>query len=143
MRAFLMFLIAGGALAHAQEASSGLEMHATVSAQTAYSDSTVTGGARLMLYSTWKFDEHWSMSGTLQAVTRPYFYEDLGTKGYGAGAEILQLHLNYARVAPGRSLVIQVGELSSAFGSFLPRYDDSINPLIDVPLVRILQPRCD
>jgi hypothetical protein len=134
MRNWLALLCTIGALASAQEASSGLEIHATVSAQTAYSDNSVTGGARLMLYSTWKIDDHWSISGTLQARTRPYFYEELDTQGYGARADLLQLHLTYARVAPGRSLVVQVGELSSAFGSFLQRYDDSVNPLIDVPL---------
>jgi hypothetical protein len=29
--------------------------------------------------------------------------------------------------------VVRVGEMSSAFGSFLPRYDDAVNPLIGLP----------
>jgi hypothetical protein len=123
-----------GALAGAQEASSGLEMHATVTAQAANTQGSTTGGARLMLYTNWKLDEHWSINSTVQARTQPYFYEELGTQGYGARVDILQLHLTYARIAPNRSLVVQVGELSTAFGSFLQRYDDSVNPLIDVPL---------
>jgi hypothetical protein len=140
---FAGVVLAGSLPGAAQEASSGLELHATVSALSAYSDqltaaprdgNAVTGGLRLMLYSTWKLDDHWSVSGTLQARSRPYFYEEFPTQGYGARADILQLHLDYSRITEGRSLVIRVGELSSAFGSFLPRYDDAVNPLIDVPL---------
>lgn len=127
-------ILAGPGVTSAQEASAGLELHATVTAQSAYANATEIGGARVMLYSTWKLDDHWSVSGTLQARTQPYFYEEFGTQGFKARADLLQLHLTYARIAPRRSLVVQVGELSSAFGSFLPRYDDSVNPLIDVPL---------
>jgi len=127
----------------AQEATSGVELNGTISGLAAYSHqltedprdgSAVTGGIRVMLYPTWKISEHWSVSGAVEVHTRPYFYEEFASQGHGVRADILQAHLTYSRVRENRSLVIRVGELSSAFGSFLLRYDDAVNPLIDVPL---------
>jgi len=70
----------------------------------------------------------------VQIRTRPYFYEQFETQGYGIRGDILQGHVTYARLAEKRSLVIRAGQLSSAFGSFLLRYDDAVNPLIDIPI---------
>jgi hypothetical protein len=41
--------------------------------------------------------------------------------------------LSYSRFWEKNSLVVRAGQLSSAFGSFLLRYDDAANPLIGLP----------
>ena len=67
--------------------------------------------------------------------SRPYFLEDFNTQGYGVKGDLLQLNLSYARFWNGnRSLVVRVGQLSSAFGAFLhQRYDPMDNTVIGVP----------
>jgi hypothetical protein len=130
-------------LASAQEASSGLDLRATLTGQIAASDelteeprsgAPLAGGSRSIAYTTWKFDDRFFFSGSVQLVTRPYYLEDLSTPGYGAKGNILQASLNYSRVSPKGSLLVRAGELTTAFGSFLLRYDDAVNPLIDLPL---------
>jgi hypothetical protein len=51
----------------------------------------------------------------------------------GFEVEVLQANLSYSRFWENRSLVVRVGQLPSAFGSFLLRYDDAVNPLVDMP----------
>ena len=137
--AFLLF----AAAACAQEADSGFELRTTLSAESAYSQelsesprdgSQVTGGFRAILYPTWKLNSHWTISGALQVHSRPYFAEEFTTQGFGVKGDLLQLNLSYARFwSHNRSLVVRVGQLSSAFGAFLQRYDSADNPLIGVP----------
>src|SRR5579884_1940991 len=92
-------------------------------------------GFRIVAYPTWKIDEHWSVTAALQANSQPYFYQEFYTPGYHLNAEVLQANLAWATFwNNGDSLVLRAGELSSAFGSFLLRYDDAVNPLIDIPL---------
>lgn len=128
--------------AYAQEAESGLEVGATLSAQAAYSRATTvlprsgepyTTGFRSVFYPSWKLGKHWSVSGAVQVHSRPYFFEEFQTQGYGVKADLLQANLTYSRFWTNRSLVVRVGQLSSAFGSFLLRYDDKDNPLIGMP----------
>jgi hypothetical protein len=138
----LLFTL-GPAAAWAQEANSGFEVHGTLSGLAAYSQelardprdgAPITGGFRGMLYPTLKLSRNWSISGSFGVYSRPYFYEQFSTQGHGAKFDILQAHLTYSRIRGNRSLVVRVGQLATAFGSFLLRYDDSVNPLIDVPL---------
>lgn len=127
----------------AQEASSGVELTGTVSAEAVDSHqlsqaprdgSDIVAGFRAVFYPLWKISDHWSVSGALQIYSRPYFYADFSTQGYGLETDVLQAALNYSQVFHRGSVVIRAGELSSAFGSFLLRYDDAVNPLIDIPL---------
>jgi hypothetical protein len=127
----------------AQEASSGVELSATVSVLSAYSHqlsadprdgAPFMGGIRAVLYPTWKLSEHWAVSAAVQVYSRPYFYDQFTTQGYGLKTDILQANLSYSRIWNDRSIVVRVGQLSSAFGSFLLRYDDAVNPLIDMPI---------
>jgi len=129
--------------AFAQEATSGVEVGGTVSAQAVDSEtltapprdgSIVAAGFRAVLYPVWKINDHWAVSASLEAYSRPYFYNQFSTQGYGLTASILQATLSYSDYFPHGSIVIRAGELSSAFGSFLLRYDDAVNPLIDMPL---------
>jgi hypothetical protein len=131
------------AAACAQEASSGFELRTTLSAVSSDSQelsepprdgSQVTGGFSAILYPTWKLNSHWTISGAFQVISRPYLEEDFDTQGYGVKGNLLQLNLSYARFwSHNRSLVVRMGQLSSAFGAFLQRYDSMDNPLIGVP----------
>src|SRR5579872_1734267 len=137
------FLWLFAAAACAQEADSGFELRTTLSAVSSYSQelslpprdgADVTGGFRAMLYPTWKLNSHWAISGAFQLQSRPYFAEDFSTQGYGVKGDLLQLNLGYSRFwEHNRSLVVRVGQLSSAFGAFLQRYDSADNPLVGVP----------
>jgi hypothetical protein len=127
----------------AQEANSGFDLRTTVSAGTFYSPeltapprdgAPVTGGFRLMLYPTWKLSKHWAVAGAIQSESRPYLYSDFNTQGYGLKTTVLQGYLSYSQFWKGGSLVVRTGQLSSAFGSFLLRYDDADNALIDIPM---------
>lgn len=130
------------AAAAGQEANSGFEFHATIAGSAAYSPeltnlpragSPLLVAGRALLYPTFKIDDHWSLSGAIALTSRPYTYDEFETQGYGLKANILQLHLTYSRYWGNRSLAVHVGQLSSAFGSFLLRYDDMVNPLIGLP----------
>ena len=143
MRRTGAFLCLFTAAACAQEANSGFELRTTVSAVASESQeltdaprdgSPVTGGVRAILYPTWKLNSHWTISGAYQVISRPYFAEDFETQGYGVKGELLQLNLSYARFwEHNRSVVVRVGQMSSAFGAFLQRYDSMQNPLIGIP----------
>ena len=142
MRVFAFFLLAS-ATACAQEADSGFELRTTLSAVSSYSQelsgpprdgSDVTGGFRAVLYPTWKLNSHWTISGAMQVHSRPYFGEEFETQGYGVKGDLLQLDLGYSRFWDhNRSLVVRMGQMSSAFGAFRQRYDSADNPLIGVP----------
>jgi hypothetical protein len=127
----------------AQEADSGIDLRATVSGEAVYSHSLtesprdgspVAAGFRSVLYPTWKIGEHWTFSGAVQIISRPYFYESFSTQGYGLSAQILQANLGYSKVWKKGSVVVRAGQMSSAFGAFLLRYDDAENPLLEMPM---------
>lgn len=127
---------------NAQEAGSGFDVRATLTAQgmasgdlteAPRSGSPVTAGFRGVAYPTWKISSNWTVTGAFQLYTRPFFYAGFSEAGYGAKGNILQASLNYSRVSDRGSLLVRAGELSTAFGSFLLRYDDAENPLIDSP----------
>ncbi len=143
MRGVILAYLCWSAAAYGQEANSGFDLQSTVSGMAAYSHrltakprdgSPVTGGMRAMLYPTWKISKNWSVTAALEVASRPYFYQEFSTQGYGVRPYLLQAQLTYSQVRPDRSFVFRAGELSSAFGSFLLRYDDAVNPLIDMPL---------
>ncbi len=125
-----------------QEANSGFEVRTTLSAEAVESPdlteaprdgNQASGGFRAMLYPVWKWNQHWSFEGTVQVHSRPYFFDEFDTQGYGVKADIMQAHVNYAQFWRRASVVVRAGMLSSAFGAFLLRYDDAVNPLIDKP----------
>jgi len=130
-------------ISFAQEADSGFELRTTLSAEAFTSQELkqpprdgdpVSGGFRAVLYPVWKWNANWSVEGAFQVVSRPYFYDEFSTQGYGINGNLLQAHLSYSRFWKKASVVARVGVLSSAFGSFLLRYDDAVNPLIDIPI---------
>src|SRR5512135_1917384 len=129
-------------LACAQEAESGFELRSTVSAQSVYSHdlteapregAPMTGGFQALLYPTWKLNSHWAVSGAIEVHSRPYFPEEFTSQGYGVKTNILNANISYSRFWGKGSLVVRAGQLTSAFGSFLLRYDPATNPLTGVP----------
>jgi hypothetical protein len=134
--------IAAGTGAHAQEASAGIDVRATVTGQFAASNlftqpgvdkAPAAPGMRAVVYPTLKLSDHWTATAAWQIYTRPYFFDGFTTKGSGAKGTLLQGTLNYSRVSEKGSMVVRAGIMSTAFGAFLLRYDDAENPLVDLP----------
>jgi hypothetical protein len=142
LRCLLCCLALGALRLFAQEAGSGLNLRETLSGLGVSSNvlsaaprsaSSFAAGLRSVTYPTWKISANWGVTGAFQFATRPYFYGDFTTAGYGAKGTLLQSTLNYARASDKGSLLARVGVLSTAFGSFPLRYDDADNPLVDMP----------
>jgi len=141
--AWLIFAAFGHGFLAAQEANSGLDLRATLSGQFAVSNvyeeaprsgEPVGAGFRSVFYPTWKLSKNWDITGAWQLYSRPYFFQDFQDSGEGVNGNILQASLNYSRVSDRGSVMIRAGQLSTAFGSFLLRYDDADNALVDLPI---------
>ena len=139
---FTFLLVAAAGILPAQEAGAGFELRSTISAMGAFSNvpeaaprkgDPYVAGVRGMFYPTFKINSHWAFVGAVQVNSRPYFFEEFNTQGNGIRADILQAHLSYSRFWNNKSMVVRVGQLSSAFGSFLLRYDDAVNPVVGMP----------
>ena len=137
-----VFLCAVAGAVWAQEAESGFELRSTISIQAAHSPDLnddprdggpVAGGFQALLYPTWKLDSHWAVSSAIQIHSRPYFPEEFSTQGYGVKTNILNANVSYSQFWSKGSLVVRAGQLTSAFGSFLLRYDPASNPLTGIP----------
>jgi hypothetical protein len=127
----------------AQEASSGFDVRATLTAQAVASNelteaprlgAPMTVGSRSVVYPTLKFNDNWFITGAVQLTTRPYYFDQLSTPGYGAKGELLQSTLNYFRPFRNGTILVRAGQMSTAFGSFVLRYDDADNALVDLPI---------
>jgi hypothetical protein len=121
------------AAAHAQEAPSGFALRSVLTLETLGNSDRDEAAFRMMLYPVWKLNSHWTVAGTVQLRSRPFFFEDLNMGGHGIRGDLLQLHLSYSVRWRSTSLAVRAGELSTAFGSFLLRYDDLSNWLADMP----------
>jgi hypothetical protein len=139
---FCVWLLIPAGIIRAQEAASGFDLGVTVSGEALYSPelssaprngAPAAGAFRAILYPTYKISDHWTVSGAVEAYSYPYFFEDISDSDHGVGVNILQAQISYSRFWENRSFVVRAGQLSSAFGSFLLRYDDSVNPLVDMP----------
>ena len=134
---------AGSALLAAQQSASGIDLRATLTAQAVASNELTEPprsgdpmilGTRAIVYPTIRIDENWFIAGAAQFSTRPYFFSDLSQAGYGAKGTLLQGSLYYSHVFEHGSVLVRAGEMSTAFGSFMLRYDDADNPLTDIPI---------
>ncbi len=126
----------------AQEAEAGFTMPVTVSAggmlthrlQSAAPSATNRAAAfRAVLYPSVKLNEHWFGFAAVQVHSTPNFYEQLNSTERALNTDVLQAYLGYSRSFGTTSVTVKAGQMSSAFGSFLSRYDDADNPLIDLP----------
>ena len=141
LSAFCLGLLGSQALC-AQEASAGLDLRATVTGQTVASNelseeprsgSPMIAGFHSTVYPTLKFNDNWFVTGAVQLATRPYYYEQFSTTGYGAKGNVLQATLNYAHVSRKGSVLVRAGEMSTAFGAYMLHYDDAETALVDLP----------
>ena len=131
----------------AQEAGSGtpgIDISATISGEAIYAnqltqsprDGTPQDAAfRAVVYPFVRLDEHWTVEGAVQVSSNPYFTEDFTTPGHGVRIRILRANIGYSRSWKTGSIAIHAGQLGSAIGSFNLRYDDAVNPLIDMPIL--------
>ncbi len=126
-----------------QEATSGISLPFTISGlgmqthrlQTEDPNALSAAAAfRATLYPSIKLGPHWFGYAAVQVRSEPYFFEEAYSAERSVEARTLQAFIGYSIRGNSKSLVIKGGQLSSAFGSFLPRYDDAVNPLIDLPL---------
>lgn len=130
-----------------QDANFGFTVPMTVSAGGLYtgrlqSDEpgrALTGGFRAMFYPTLKLGSHWFVYGAMQVRLAPYFYYDAYDRHHEFYNSVIQTFLGYSFRAGQASVVLKAGRLSSAFGAFPPRYDDTENALLDQPLQYISQ----
>ena len=126
----------------AQEAEAGVDLRATLSGQLASSsvftqpavaEAPASAGFRAVIYPTFKLSDNWTVTGAWQLESRPYYYDSFSNTDRGVTGNLLQGTLNYSRVSEKSSVLVRAGILSTAFGSFLLRYDDAENPLADIP----------
>lgn len=127
-----------------QSGTSGLDVSATVSGEAIYANQLAAGprngtpedaAFRAVVYPFLRLDEHWTVEGAIQVSSNPYFTEDFTTPGHGVRTRILRANVGYSRSWKSGSVSIHAGQLSSAVGSFNLRYDDAVNPLIDMPII--------
>jgi hypothetical protein len=139
----LLAIVAASSAVLAQEAETGFDLRGSLSTSAMYSQELSeaprsgqpeTGGFQSILYPTIKLNSHWSASGAIQVRSRPNFSEDFYTQGYGIRGDVLQANISYSQYWNHSSVVARAGMLSSAFGSFLLRYDPGVNPLPGMPL---------
>lgn len=140
---WLVMLCAAPALALAQDANVGFDLRATLSGsvfaskdltEAPRSGSAVDAGIRAVFYPTWKFSEHWSLSGALQILSQPYTYDSFSAQGHRLKGNLTMAALAYNRSWSNHSIMLRAGQLLTAFGSFPLRYDDAVNPLVNQPL---------
>lgn len=146
LRGMLAFAAAMGAAAvpsFAQDSNFGIAVPVTVSGGVLRSgrlqsdDPTVspfTEGFRVMMYPTLKLGSHWFAYGAIQVRRTPYFYYDAYDPERETYTDPIQAYIGYTTRTEKTTVVVKAGQLSTAFGSFPLRYDDTDNPLLDQPL---------
>jgi hypothetical protein len=144
--ALLLCLLSGASCASilaAQQTASGLDMRATLTAQAIASNELTQAprsgdpmilGSHAIVYPTIKINENWFIVGAVQFASRPFYFSELTQPGYGAKGTALQAALYYSHVFKHGSVLVHAGEMSTAFGSFMLRYDDADNALTDIPI---------
>jgi hypothetical protein len=139
----LLTAASGASISAAQQTASGLDLRATLTAQAVASNELTEAprsgdpmilGSRAIVYPTIRINENWFIMGAAQFSTRPFFFNDLSLPGYGAKGTLLQGALYYSHVFEHGSVLVRAGEMSTAFGSFMLRYDDADNALADIPI---------
>ena len=127
-----------------QDAEAGIDVRATVSGEGIYSrqltesprnGTAVDGAFRAVVYPLIKLNRHWSLAGAVQFESAPFFTEDFTAPGHSVTTQILRAYLGYTRSWNAFALNVRAGQLGSAMGEFNLRYDDAVNPLIDMPIL--------
>ena len=135
MRRLLLTIAVSAVTLLGQEATSGFDLRATVTGEAVTYGSDVAAGVRVVAYPTFKLNEHWVVSGALQVITKPFYPGELDlTDGRAVRFRVLNANLSYSRVWNKASVIVRVGQMPSAMGSFLLRYDDADNPMTTAPM---------
>ena len=127
----------------AQEAGTGISMPLTITGGAMYthradaidpSTAPMTAAFRAMLYPTFQLGSHWIASASIQVSSSPFFYFQSDETKREVRARLIQGYVGYTISVARGFLTVKSGQMVSAFGSFPLRYDDDVNPLIDVPM---------
>ncbi|HEY7679109.1 MAG TPA: hypothetical protein VIC04_01230 [Terriglobia bacterium] len=128
---------------HAQDATVGVTVPVVVSggvliterSQMFYPDSPrIYAGFRATLYPSVKLGSRWFFASAFEVHSTPYqyyeaFYDERRLEHY-----VSQAHLGYLWNTESGGIRFRIGKMTSAFGSFPQRYDETANPLLDQPL---------
>lgn len=135
--------LAAAPLLGAQDGDSGVTIPVTASfsaidshrlQQNDPSRAAASYGFRVTVSPSLKLGRHWFVYAALQERLTPYFYYDAYYPGHDFDFDVLQAFLGYSLRAGKTAVLLKAGELTTAFGSFPLRYDDTVNPLNDQPL---------
>jgi hypothetical protein len=127
-----------------QEAEAGIDIRATVSGEGIYSHqltesprngTALDGAFRAVVYPLIKLNQHWSLAGAVQFDSAPFYTEDFAEPGHSVTTSILRAYLGYTQIWNGFTVNVRAGQIGSAMGDFNLRYDDAVNPLIDMPIL--------
>jgi len=134
----LLLLTAAAALASGQEAQFGATFPVVISGQVMSTDRagaehSPSAAYRMIVSPTVKLGANWFGYSAIQVHRSPYFFEEAYEKTRETRVDVLQAYIGYTRSARDRTLTVKAGQLTSAFGAFPLRYDDSRNALIDMP----------
>jgi hypothetical protein len=137
----LLVLLCGRAAA--QEADVGVAMPITITGGALQThrmqgddpDAKAAAAAfHVALYPTVKLGEHWFAYAAISLRSTPFYYYDAYSADHDLDLNILQAFLGYARTVKSVTVLVKAGQITSAFGSFPPHYDDADNALLDQPL---------
>lgn len=140
---FIVACAAGTPRVAAQDGSFGVTMPITVSGDLwathrrqkfAPTKGMWDGGFRAVFYPSAKLGSHWFAYSAIQVNSYPLFYYQTYYPSRNIDTSLIQALVGYTRTGEGKAFSIKAGKLASAFGAFPLRYDDSVNPLLDVPL---------
>jgi hypothetical protein len=88
-----------------------------------------------VVYPFIKLNKHWSLTGAVQFDSVPYYTENFTEPGHSVTTQLLRAYLGYMRSWNAFAVNVRAGQLGSAMGEFNLRYDDAVNPLIDMPIL--------
>ena len=95
--------------------------------------SGAAAGFRSLFYPSLKLGPHWFVRSGIQVSTETFFPYQAYHAEYEVEPRVLQLAVGYSLATEKASVTVQAGHLPSAFGSFPLRYDETANPMVDLP----------
>jgi hypothetical protein len=129
----------------AQEASFGLSVPITISGDTQYTNgpateyhgaTSATAGFRAVISPTLKLGPHWFVYSALDVHSSSYLPYRMGSdEDQRVQFDTMQAFVGYTTTVSGATLLLEAGQLSSAFGLFPLQYDDAKLPLVKPPPV--------
>jgi hypothetical protein len=129
----------------AQEATFGLSVPITISGDTQYTHGPATeysgatsrtAGFRAVVSPALRLGPHWFVYSALDVHSSSYLPYGVGSdEDQRVQFDTMQAFVGYTTTVSGATLLLEAGQLSSAFGLFPLQYDDAKLPLINPPPV--------